>query len=209
MPREQMEGGRRLCLEKGDVVAGVDALGVSVGNVHILTQGKAGLDLDALARIRDAVQVPLVLHGGTGIDPEHIAASVRLGVAKVNFGTALKQVYLAAVQKKLVQYHEPLSPHPFAGKGGEQDILMAGREAVKQKARELMTRRAQLMHAGGPAPAIAEVWSQLGELQARAKAQFPLQESDVAELRASLQKRVRAIYEGEVAAQQALSAALN
>ena len=127
---------------------GIDALGVSVGNVHILTKGKAAIDLDALGRVRDAVQVPLVLHGGTGMRPEHIPPSVRLGVAKVNFGTVLKQVYLAAIQEKLAQYHEPLSPHPFVGMGGAQDILTAGREAVKQKARELMAQCGSVGKAG-------------------------------------------------------------
>jgi hypothetical protein len=66
-----------------------------------------------------------------------------------------------------------------------------------------------LLHAGGPAKAIAEVRSQLGELQARARAQFPLSDAAATLLRASFQKRVRALYEGEVAAQQALQAALN
>jgi ketose-bisphosphate aldolase len=127
---------------------GIDALGVSVGNVHILTKGKVAIALDALRRIHDAVQVPLVLHGGTGIAPEHIPRSVRLGVAKVNFGTVLKQVYLAAIQEKLAQYHEPLSPHPFVGMGGTQDILTAGREAVKQKARELMAQCGSVGKAG-------------------------------------------------------------
>jgi ketose-bisphosphate aldolase len=118
---------------------GVDALGVSVGNVHILTQGKASMDLDILAKIRAAVRVPLVLHGGTGISPEQIPLSIQMGVAKINFGTALKQVYLAAARRALAAYHEPLNPHPFMGMGGEQDVLIAGREAVRQKARELMT----------------------------------------------------------------------
>ena len=77
------------------------------------------------------------------------------------------------------------------------------------QARELIIRRAELLHAGGPAKAIAEVWSQLGELQRRAKAQFPLPAAAAVELRASLQKRVRTLYDGEVAAQQALQAALN
>jgi ketose-bisphosphate aldolase len=134
---------------------GIDALGVSVGNVHILTKGKAAIDLGALGRIHDAVQVPLVLHGGTGIEPAHILPSVRLGVAKVNFGTVLKQVYLAAIQEKLAQYHEPLSPHPFVGMGGAQDILMAGREAVKQKARELMTQCGSVGKAGFVTEALA------------------------------------------------------
>jgi fructose/tagatose bisphosphate aldolase len=64
---------------------------------------------------------------------------VRRGVAKINFGTTLKQVYLEAVRQKLAAYQRPMSPHPFVGGGGPQDILVAGREAVKQKVKELVT----------------------------------------------------------------------
>ena len=117
---------------------GIDALGVAVGNVHILTTGHSPLDLQALAEIGQAVPVPLVLHGGTGISLPDAVRSFRLGVAKVNFGTCLKQAYLAAVGGKLTLYREPLSPHPFVGMGGEDDILVAGREAVKLKCQELL-----------------------------------------------------------------------
>jgi ketose-bisphosphate aldolase len=116
----------------------IDALGVAVGNVHIMTTGKAPLNLPALAEIGKAVSVPLVLHGGTGIPLEDAAGCVRLGVAKVNFGTGLKQVYLAALREKLARYREPMSPYPFIGMGGEDDILVAGRETVKIKCKELL-----------------------------------------------------------------------
>jgi ketose-bisphosphate aldolase len=117
---------------------GIDALGVAVGNVHILTKGNAPLDLHSLAEIGRAVSVPLVLHGGTGIPLRDAAQCVRLGVAKVNFGTGLKQAYLAALREKFARYHEPMSPHPFIGMGGDDDILMAAREAVKRKCQELL-----------------------------------------------------------------------
>ena len=117
---------------------GVDALGVSVGNVHILTEGKAPIHLDALEAIHDCVTVPLVLHGGTGIPLEAIDRYVRRGVAKINFGTGLKQAYLEAVRSALAKYRQPMSPHPFLGIGGEEDILRAGRDAVKQKVKELI-----------------------------------------------------------------------
>jgi ketose-bisphosphate aldolase len=116
----------------------IDALGVAVGNVHILTRGNRPLDLEALAEIAKAVSVPLVLHGGTGIPLEDAGRCVKLGVAKVNFGTGLKQAYLAALREKLARYREPMSPHPFIGMGGDDDILMAAREAVKLKCQELL-----------------------------------------------------------------------
>ncbi len=128
---------------------GIDALGVAVGNVHILTEGNATLDFGALAEIGQAVSVPLVLHGGTGISPADAARCVRAGVAKVNFGTGLKQAYLAALREKLAKYQEPMSPHPFIGMGGQDDILVAGREAVKLKCRELL----RVYGSAGKAPA--------------------------------------------------------
>jgi len=73
------------------------------------------------------------------------------------------------------------------------------------EARALATRRAKLIHAGGPVDEIRAVWSQLGALETRAKAQFPLTPTDCAALRASLQKRVRALHDAEVTAHQALA----
>src|SRR5262249_18298709 len=117
---------------------GIDALGVAVGNVHILTRGKATIDLTSLARIRDAVNSPLVIHGGTSFPAECARQAIDLGVAKFNFGTNLKQTYLAALRRALAQYAEPMNPHPFLGMGGTQDVLVAAREALKTKVQELI-----------------------------------------------------------------------
>jgi len=118
---------------------GIDALAVSVGNVHILTRGKASINLEMLRRVGDAVDVPLVLHGGTGIPLELLESFIQAGVAKINFGTTLKQAYLSALRERLAAYREPLNPHPFLGMGGDQDILMAARQAVKAKVCELVS----------------------------------------------------------------------
>lgn len=116
----------------------IDALGVAVGNVHILTSGKRSLDLSALEKIQAVVEIPLVLHGGTGIPLELAPRCIQLGVAKVNFGTGLKQAYLAAIRQKLAKYKEPMSPHPFLGMGGENDLLVAGRDAVRAEVVKLL-----------------------------------------------------------------------
>jgi ketose-bisphosphate aldolase len=117
---------------------GIDALAISIGNVHILTQGKAAIDVASLAGIHESVDLPLVVHGGTGFPPECVGEVIALGVAKFNFGTNLKQAYLAAVREKLADYSEPMSPHVFLGMGGKQDVLVAAREAVKRKVKELI-----------------------------------------------------------------------
>lgn len=119
---------------------GIDALAVAVGNVHILTQGKAAIDLERLEEVHAQVKIPLVLHGGTGIVLDELSSYVRAGVAKINFGTTLKQAYLAAMSEKLAVYEQPMSPHPFLGMGGPDDVLVAAREAVKDKVKELLSR---------------------------------------------------------------------
>lgn len=115
---------------------GIDLLAVSVGNVHVLVRGQQGLDLDRLAEIHRRVSLPLVLHGGTGIAPDALRQAIALGVTKVNYGTVLKQRYLAAVRAAL---NEPeVNPHHLLGYGGPEDVLVAGRLAVREAVRERM-----------------------------------------------------------------------
>jgi fructose/tagatose bisphosphate aldolase len=75
------------------------------------------------------VPVPLVLHGGTGIAEEALRQAIARGVAKVNFGTFLKQRYLAEVRDALSR--ESRDPHRQLGMGGPEDVLVAGRLAVR------------------------------------------------------------------------------
>ena len=117
---------------------GVDALAVSIGNVHVMTRGGASIDLKLLAEIERQVRLPLVVHGGTGFPRRKAPQAVRCGVAKFNFGTGLKQAYLRALQGHLRKYREPMNPHPFVGMGGEKDILVAAREAVKREVIKLL-----------------------------------------------------------------------
>jgi ketose-bisphosphate aldolase len=107
----------------------IDLLAVSVGNVHIQTHGESGLDLKLLEEIHRRVPVPLVLHGGTGISAESLQAAIALGVTKVNFGTYLKQRYLKAVRTALGV--DASDPHRLLGMGGPEDVLVAGRLAVR------------------------------------------------------------------------------
>jgi ketose-bisphosphate aldolase len=108
----------------------VDLLAVSVGNVHIMIHGERKLDLNLLKEIHRQVPVPLVLHGGTGIARDSLEKAIALGVVKVNYGTYLKQRYLAAIRKKLRE--ERSDPHELLGLGGQWDVLVAGRNAMRE-----------------------------------------------------------------------------
>jgi len=109
---------------------GVDLLAVSVGNEHIRLQGRAPLDLTRLEAIHQRVAIPLVLHGGTGIDDDSLQAAIRLGVRKVNYGTYLKQRYLQAIRGALAS--DGRNPHAFLGDGSETDVMVIGRRVVRE-----------------------------------------------------------------------------
>jgi fructose/tagatose bisphosphate aldolase len=85
------------------------------------------------------VALPLVIHGGTGIASESYPGLAEAGVAKVNFGTGLKQAYLEAVHHRAAGYRRALSPHEFLGMGGPDDVMIAGRTAVKREVMRLIT----------------------------------------------------------------------
>ncbi len=109
---------------------GIDILAVSVGNVHIMLDGNQPLKLDNLAAVHERTDLPFDLHGGTGIPGACLREAIRLGVAKVCYGTCLKQRYLEAIRRALA-INEP-NPHRRLGCGGHEDLLVAGRLAVKQ-----------------------------------------------------------------------------
>ncbi|MGD9028980.1 MAG: class II fructose-bisphosphate aldolase [Anaerolineae bacterium] len=80
---------------------GCDWLSVAVGNVHGAVSGalkdkkkvEARLDLDHLEKLRQATDVPLVLHGGSGVKRQYVLAGITKGIAKVNIGTEIRQAY--------------------------------------------------------------------------------------------------------------------
>jgi ketose-bisphosphate aldolase len=66
---------------------GVDSLALGIGSAHGFYQGKPELNFKCLAKVNSLVDIPLVLHGGTGIPEEDIKKAIRGGISKVNVGT--------------------------------------------------------------------------------------------------------------------------
>jgi tagatose 1,6-diphosphate aldolase GatY/KbaY len=77
---------------------GVDALAVTIGNVHGKYRGAPRLDFTRLERIRALVEIPLVLHGTSGLPAEMIDRAITLGVCKFNVNTEVRGAYLQALR---------------------------------------------------------------------------------------------------------------
>jgi ketose-bisphosphate aldolase len=124
---------------------GIDLLAVSVGNIHVLLQGQQALDLSLIKALYEAVSVPMVLHGGTGIAGDSLREAIQYGIAKVNYGTVIKQRYLTAIREALQNPDE--NPHHLLGYGGDADIMVRGRKAVC----EIVLEKMELLNCIGKA----------------------------------------------------------
>ncbi len=78
---------------------GVDALAVAVGNAHGDYRFPPKLDFDRISQIASAVDVPLVLHGGSGLSDEDFREAIRRGIAKVNIFTDISKAQLRGMQE--------------------------------------------------------------------------------------------------------------
>ncbi len=76
-------------VEKFVAETGVDFLAVAVGTAHGLYAGDPCLDLELLGEIRACVEIPLVMHGGTGLTPEQFRGAIAGGISKINVATDL------------------------------------------------------------------------------------------------------------------------
>ncbi len=77
---------------------GIDALAVAVGTVHGLYKGEPELDLKRLARIRNELDIPLVLHGGSGLTDQDFTNAINNGINKINFYTGNSLLAVEAVK---------------------------------------------------------------------------------------------------------------
>jgi fructose/tagatose bisphosphate aldolase len=128
---------------------GIDALGVDVGQVHLHGRCTVRLDLQRLEEIRNCVKVPLVLHGASSVERDHLRAAVGLGVRKVNVGSVLKQAYFQALCAACTDGRHHPNPYEVIGSGLAADVLVAGRQAMQAAVEDFMRCLGSAGRAGG------------------------------------------------------------
>lgn len=102
---------------------GVDALAPAVGSLHGIYLSEPRINFERIKEISDSTNVPLVLHGGTGIPKETLHKAINLGIAKLNINTALQVAWAKAVRIYLNENSEIYDPRKVIG---------AGEKAIKE-----------------------------------------------------------------------------
>src|SRR5690606_8559770 len=89
---------------------GVDFVAVAIGTRHGFYKGEPKLDFDRLKRIRELVNIPIVLHGGSGVPDHQVRQAISLGVSKINIDTELRHAFVTAVRQVLAENPDEIDP---------------------------------------------------------------------------------------------------
>lgn len=101
----------------------IDSLAIAIGTAHGLYKLKPKLDFERLANIRKIIDIPLVLHGASGVSPEDIRKAIELGICKVNIATELKIPFADSIKEYFLE--NPMDNDP-------RKYLTPGKNAIKQ-----------------------------------------------------------------------------
>lgn len=108
---------------------GVDALAVAVGTSHAMQDRVARVDRELIDRLYDAVPVPLVLHGSSGLDDDELRGAVAAGMTKINISTHLNGMFTRAVRGVLAEQPDLTDPRKY---------VSAGRTAIEHETARLL-----------------------------------------------------------------------
>jgi fructose/tagatose bisphosphate aldolase len=117
---------------------GIDAIAVNVGQAHLHGRGEVRLDLDRLAELRRALDVPLVLHGATSVSRDDLREAIHGGARKINVGSALKRACVESMRSALSGIGPDYNPYEVVGSGLAQDVMVECRRAVQEVTQRYM-----------------------------------------------------------------------
>lgn len=106
---------------------GIDCLAIAIGNQHGFYKAEPRIDFQRLKELRQAVNIPLVLHGGSGISDNDIKKAIGWGIVKINVNTELRVAYINQLKKSL-NTNKIRKPHEIMS-----EVVEAVKEVVKNK----------------------------------------------------------------------------
>lgn len=101
----------------------IDSLAIAIGTAHGLYKSEPKLDFERLEKIRSLVDIPLVLHGASGVPAESVQKAIELGICKVNIATELKIPFAEAIKNHFIENPDANDPRKY---------LIPAKEAMKE-----------------------------------------------------------------------------
>lgn len=116
------EGGYTDPLEAKEFVerTGITSLAIAIGTAHGLYTQDPVLDKERVSEIRALVDIPLVLHGGSGLDDDDVKECIQRGICKINFATELRIAYTDGIKEVLRKDPDEFDPKVFGRAGMER-----------------------------------------------------------------------------------------
>lgn len=99
---------------------GVDALAVAIGTAHGQYKFEPKLDFERLAKIRKLVDIPIVLHGSSGVPDQDIRQAISLGVRKVNIDTNIREAFVKGIKEVIAKHPQEIDPRKILGPAMEE-----------------------------------------------------------------------------------------
>lgn len=107
----------------------IDALAVSIGNVHGMYKGKIKLDLERLEKINSLLKNTfLVLHGGSGIEEKEIKKAIERGITKINVNTEIRLAWRKGTEKAFKRFPNEIAPYKL-----KDPIIEEIKKIIKEK----------------------------------------------------------------------------
>lgn len=110
-------------------MTGISCFAVAIGTAHGVYKGEPKLDLDRLSQVRAKMDIPLVLHGTSGVPEDQVRECIRRGICKVNYATDLRIAFTDGVKKAIAAQPDAFDPKKY---------LAEGRKAVQARVQELI-----------------------------------------------------------------------
>lgn len=109
---------------------GIDTLAIAIGTAHGIYKGEPKLDFQRLKEIRSLVDLPIVLHGASGVPDKSIRKAIKGGISKINIATELKIPLANAIQDCFANNPEENDPRNYLGEG-KNAVIKVVREKIK------------------------------------------------------------------------------
>ena len=99
---------------------GCDFLAVAVGTAHGVYKGTPQINFDVLNQIHNAINIPLVLHGTSGVPDDQVIKAVSMGMCKVNYATDLRIAFTNGIKSYMNEKPEGFDPKKYGAYGIEE-----------------------------------------------------------------------------------------